>query len=54
MSPPPVPVPDSAPDSALGEEPRVRPVGTWVVAGFLLSVSLLMWGLVAVIFHARS
>ncbi len=32
----------------------VRPVGTWVVAGFLLATTLVMWTLVAVIFHARS
>ena len=35
-------------------ELEVRPVGTWVVAGFLLAASLIMWTLVAVIFHARS
>lgn len=35
-------------------EPAVRPVGTWVVAGFLLAATLVMWVLVAVIFHARS
>ena len=29
-------------------EPAVRPVGTWVVAGFLLAASLIMWILVAV------
>ena len=35
-------------------EPPIRPVGTWLVAGFLLAASLLMWALVAMIFHARS
>jgi hypothetical protein len=32
----------------------VRPVGAWVVAGFLLFATLTMWTLVSVIFHARS
>ena len=32
----------------------VRPVGAWVVAGFLVFATLTMWILVAVIFHARS
>jgi hypothetical protein len=32
----------------------VRPVGTWVVAGFLLFATLVIWGLVSVIFQARS
>lgn len=32
----------------------VRPVGAWVVAGFLLFATVTMWTLVAVIFHARS
>jgi hypothetical protein len=36
-----------------GQRP-VRPVGTWVVAGFLLFATLLIWGLVSVIFQARS
>ena len=35
-------------------QPEVRPVGTWVVAGFLLVVTLVMWSVVAIIFHARS
>lgn len=34
-------------------EEQVRPVGTWVVAGFLLTVTLAMWVVVAIIFHAR-
>ncbi|HTW71183.1 MAG TPA: hypothetical protein VME47_14940 [Acetobacteraceae bacterium] len=33
---------------------NVRPVGTWVVAGFLLFATLVIWGLVSVIFQARS
>ncbi len=37
----------------LAEQP-VRPVGAWVVAGFLLFATLTMWTLVAVVFHARS
>jgi hypothetical protein len=36
-----------------GQRP-VRPVGTWVVAGFLLLATLVIWGLVSVIFQARS
>lgn len=32
----------------------VRPVGTWVVAGFLVGTMVIMWIVVAVIFHARS
>lgn len=32
----------------------VRPVGTWVIAGFLTLASLVTWGLVAALFHARS
>jgi hypothetical protein len=36
-----------------GQRP-VRPVGTWVVAGFLLFATLVIWGLVSVIFQARS
>jgi len=36
-----------------GQRP-VRPVGTWVVAGFLLFATVVIWGLVSVIFQARS
>ena len=36
-----------------GQQP-VRPVGTWVIAGFLLFATLVIWGLVSVIFQARS
>ena len=32
----------------------VRPVGAWVVAGFLVFAILTMWVLVSVIFVARS
>lgn len=40
----------SAPDS----QRPVHPVGTWVVAGFLLIATVVIWGLVSLIFHARS
>ena len=32
----------------------VRPVGTWVVAGFLLLTVIAIWILVALLFAARS
>ena len=32
----------------------VRPVGAWVVAGFLAVAIVVTWVLVAMIFHARS
>lgn len=35
-------------------ERPVRPVGTWVVAGFLLFAIVTMWTLVAVVFQVRS
>ncbi len=38
----------------MSDQPKVRPVGTWVVAGFLTLASLVTWALVAVIFQARS
>jgi len=41
-----------APDGS-AENP-VRPVGTWVVAGFLAVAVVVTWVLVAMIFHARS
>lgn len=34
--------------------PVVRPVGTWVVGGFLIFVSLAIWILVAVLFTIRT
>ena len=40
--------------SAPGTETPVRPVGAWVVGGFLLSACMIMWVLVAIIFQARS
>jgi len=40
-------------DPILPPEP-VRPIGAWIVGGFLLFASLAMWGLAAAIFHARS
>jgi hypothetical protein len=36
------------------EQPALRPVGAWVVAGFVLFATLAMWTLVSIIFHARS
>ncbi len=44
------------PGAAAGLEGQgpVRPVGTWVIAGFLLFATLVIWGLVSVIFQARS
>ena len=41
------------PDPALPIAP-VRPIGAWIVGGFLLLASLAMWGLAAAIFQARS
>jgi hypothetical protein len=32
----------------------VRPIGAWVVGGFLLFATVVMWTLVAVIFQVRS
>jgi hypothetical protein len=31
-----------------------QPVGTWVIGGFLLFVSLMIWGPVALIFMQRA
>jgi hypothetical protein len=36
------------------EEQPVRPVGAWVIASFVLLVTLAMWGLVSVVFYVRS
>ena len=33
---------------------RVRPIGAWVVAGFLLLATLTMWTVVSLIFCAYS
>jgi hypothetical protein len=33
-------------------ERRVRPIGAWVVAGFLLLATLTMWTVVSIIFCA--
>jgi hypothetical protein len=33
---------------------RVRPIGAWVVAGFLLFATLTMWTVVSLIFSAYS
>jgi hypothetical protein len=35
-------------------ERRVRPIGAWVVAGFLLLATLTMWTVVSIIFCAYS
>lgn len=35
-------------------EREFRPTGAWVVSGFLLLVTLLMWAVVASVFQARS
>ncbi len=34
--------------------PPPRPIGAWVVGGFLLAAVLTIWTLTAVIFHVRS
>jgi hypothetical protein len=47
------PEPDSSLEDGAEQRP-IRPVGTWVVAGFLVLATLAMWTLVAVIFQARS
>lgn len=33
---------------------QVRPIGAWVIGGFVTLSTLVMWTLVAVIFHVRS
>jgi hypothetical protein len=40
-------------ETEMTELPR-RPVGAWVIAGFVLLVTLAMWGLVSAIFYVRS
>jgi hypothetical protein len=51
---------DADPDGMDGVAPsataerRVRPIGAWVVAGFLLLATLTMWTLVSLIFYAYS
>jgi len=35
-------------------ERPVRPIGAWVIGGFLLIATLTMWTLVALVFHASS
>jgi hypothetical protein len=39
--------------SAVAER-RLRPIGAWVVAGFLLFATLTMWTVVSIIFYAYS
>jgi len=36
------------------DEPPVRPVGAWVVAGFLTFTVVAVWILVALVFYVRS
>jgi hypothetical protein len=51
---------DADPDGMDGVAPsttadrRVRPIGAWVVAGFLLFATLTMWTVVSLIFSAYS
>jgi hypothetical protein len=51
---------DADPDGMGGVAPsatagrRVRPIGAWVVAGFLLFATLTMWTVVSLIFYAYS
>jgi hypothetical protein len=44
---------DGVAPSATAER-RVRPIGAWVVAGFLLFATLTMWTVVSLIFYAYS
>lgn len=44
---------DSAAPGSTAER-QVRPIGAWVVAGFLLFATLTMWTLVSLIFYAYS
>ena len=36
------------------DHPLVRPVGTWIVAGFLVFSIVVIWTLVAIVFSSRS
>jgi len=40
-------------DASASTEP-VRPVGTWVVAAFLVASIVIVWCLAALVFHTRS
>jgi hypothetical protein len=40
--------------SDITAEQRLRPIGAWVVAGFLLFATLTMWAVVSMIFYAYS
>jgi len=44
---------DADPAGAAAERP-VRPIGAWVVAGFLTLATLTMWTVVSLIFYAYS
>jgi hypothetical protein len=44
---------DSVAPGATAER-QVRPIGAWVIAGFLLFATLAMWTLVSMIFYAYS
>ena len=35
-------------------ELRIRPIGAWVVAGFLLLATLTLWTVVSIVFYAYS
>ena len=48
------PTPIGGGDPASPAEPSVRPIGAWVVAGFVVFASITMWALVAVVFYVRS
>jgi hypothetical protein len=41
-------------DDSIPAERRVRPIGAWVVAAFLLLATLTMWTVVSLIFCAYS
>ena len=45
---------DQGKDGAQNDGETVRPVGAWVVGGFVLTVSFVIWLLVAVIFMHRA
>ena len=46
--------PRAAPPAAIVHGEPVRPVGTWVVAGFLVASIVIVWCLAALVFHTRS
>lgn len=46
-------IPPSPAEASAPTEP-VRPVGTWVVAAFLVASIVVVWCLAAQVFHTRS